>query len=518
MPTSKDMISDIGLHEHVSNFTHNPLLLTAVCILYLVSGKRIPDQRADLYNRIVENLVYRRFHDPASPGREEEVEEYLMRLAFSMQDAGTRSIEAHEARQMLKEVYPAGQNETEQDYKKRIGKLFDKIEPDCGLLSRLSSGDVEFFHLTFQEFLAGKHIHNMDIDVARFLDKSWWQETVLLYAGLMNLEMKKRSNALVRRLLESEPVEEKKKFYLWLLGAKALRDFQSFKREEFNVELAANRLKSLLSPGVELSVRFEAGEIAGSLGDVRLRKDNMIKIPAGEFLRGSNVYRENEKPERKIYLDEFMIGKYPVTNQEYRRFVDAGGYENKEYWTPEGWRWREEEKIIEPEYLHDRKWNGGNFPVVGVSWYEAVAYACWLAKEMGKPYRLPTEAEWEKAARGTKGLIYPWGNEFDKNKCNYRETRLGRTSPVGIFPGGESPYGCVDMAGNVWEWCLDWFGDEYYKDSPDRSPKGPDNGSYRVVRGGSWGRDAASCRASFRYYDDPAARWLYRGFRLARSL
>jgi formylglycine-generating enzyme required for sulfatase activity len=198
--------------------------------------------------------------------------------------------------------------------------------------------------------------------------------------------------------------------------------------------------------------------------------------------------------------------------------MDDGGYDNKKFWTGEGWQWKVEEKISEPAYWHDRQWNGANFPVVGISWYEASAYAKWLSHETDKRYRLPTEAEWEKAARGTDGRIYPWGEKINKNKCNYGETGLGRTSPVGIFPGSESPYGCVDMSGNVWEWCTDWFSSGYYKESSDTNPIGPKNGTRRVVRGGSWGRDARNCRASYRGIRRPSYRWNDFGVRLSRSL
>jgi formylglycine-generating enzyme required for sulfatase activity len=136
----------------------------------------------------------------------------------------------------------------------------------------------------------------------------------------------------------------------------------------------------------------------------------MVKVEAGEFTMGANEY-DREKPIRQIYLDEFMMGKYPVTNEEFKAFIDEGGYNNEEYWTKEGWKWKEKEKISEPLYWHEGKWNRPNFPVVGVSWYEAAAYANWLSKKTGRTYRLPTEAEWEKAARGTDGREYPWGNE-----------------------------------------------------------------------------------------------------------
>jgi formylglycine-generating enzyme required for sulfatase activity len=194
--------------------------------------------------------------------------------------------------------------------------------------------------------------------------------------------------------------------------------------------------------------------------------------------------------------------------------VEDKGYEIKDYWSREGWQWREADQIKEPVYWHDRMWNGPNFPVVGVSWPEAEAYCKWLSANTGKNYRLPTEAEWEKAARGMDGRKYPWGNEWDEARCNSFECNLNRTSPVGIFLQGESPYSCRDMAGNVWEWCGDWYSEEYYGTSPDKNPRGPETGSGRVLRGGYWDGYAQDCRSAYRSDASPAYRGDHVGFRL----
>jgi formylglycine-generating enzyme required for sulfatase activity/calcineurin-like phosphoesterase family protein len=511
--TAADMTADIKQHEHAAVFTGNPLLLTALCIFYLVGGKRIPDQRADLYDRIVANLLYRRFHDPVDTERVNRVREFLMLLAFTVHTRNAKSMEAREAAELLQQNHPQKEGEELPDYKKRMDVLFNEMEPKCGLLNRPGGGEIEFDHLTFQEFLAAKHMLDRDIDYKEYMENSWWKETVLLYTGLMNLDMKKRSNQIVGEMIGTNRLHR-----IQLLGAEALRDFQPSKREESVVRSAKEKLLSIIQSDVKLQERFDAGEILGTLGDPRisLLKPPMVTVEAGEFIRGSDEISDEEKPVRRIYLDEFMMGKYPVTNQEFKAFIEDGGYKNKELWTPEGWQWRKEENISEPGYWHERKWNGPNFPVVEVSWYEASAYAEWLSKEEGGKYVLPSEAQWEKAARGIGGFSYPWGKNWKKDHCNSYECGLNRTSPVGIFPKGESPYGCMDMAGNVWEWCMDWYEDDYYKKSPGRNPRGPADGSNRVFRGGGWGRLRQGCRAAFRGFYGPVGRGNGVGFRLAR--
>jgi formylglycine-generating enzyme required for sulfatase activity/predicted phosphodiesterase/energy-coupling factor transporter ATP-binding protein EcfA2 len=511
--TAADMIIDIQQHEHAAVFTGNPLLLTALCIFYLVGGKRIPDQRADLYDRIVANLLFRRFHDPGDKDKVNRVREFLMVLAFTLQTRNARSIEACDAAELLQQNHPRKEDEELPAYKRRMDALLNEIEPMCGLLNRMASGEIEFTHLTFQEFLAANHMLDRDIDYKKYLEDPWWKETIMLYAGLMNLSMKTRSNDIVREMINMN-----KSPRIQVLGAEALRDFQSSKREEAVVQLAREKLLDIIESDAALQERFDAGEILGTLEDPRINalSPPMVTVEAGEFIRGSNE-DDREKPVRNIYLDEFMIGKYPVTNQEFKVFIEAGGYGNKEFWTKEGWQWREKENISEPWLWHDRKWNGLNFPVLGVSWYEASAYAKWLSEKTGHQYILPSEAQWEKAARGSKGFSYPWGKKWKEDYCNSRECGLRRTSPVGIFPKGKSPYVCLDMAGNVWEWCADWYEDEYYKKGPDRNPQGPKNGSDRVLRGGGWFSGRHGCRAAYRSAALPIHRFRY-GFRLARLL
>jgi len=213
----------------------------------------------------------------------------------------------------------------------------------------------------------------------------------------------------------------------------------------------------------------------------------MVLVPAGEFLRGSKERDRaglpSEKPQCRISLATYWIGKYPVTNAQYAVFVETVGRRSPEHW--EGDR--------PPKGKEDH-------PVVNVSWWDAVAYCRWLAEITGEPYRLPTEAQWEKAARGTDGWVYPWGNRWNKQRCNTRAGGKGGTAPVGTCsPAGDSPYGCADMAGNVLEWVSDWYKEDYYaRSSVSEDPHGPASGAVKVLRGGSWSDDALAVRSAHR--------------------
>ncbi len=373
-----------------------------------------------------------------------------------------------------------------------IEKLLEKIDED-----------IEF-HLSNARYFFKKKEYKQAIQhYDDILKKSPYHFEALFYSAKCYDKLKTEDVTYL-----DKAVDFYKKSYD-LNQRKAQKEYSCILQEKF---------LTMINVKAPLDERVEAGEILGIQGDPRIKEYPMVKVEASEFIMGSDKGDNDEKPIHRVYLDEFMMGKYPVTNEEFKVFVDEGGYSNEKYWTREGWKWKEKEKILEPRFWNEGKWNRPNFPVVGVSWYEAGAYAIWLSEKKGKPYRLPTEAEWEKAARGTDGREYPWGNEFDENKCNSIECGLKRTSPVGIFSKGESPYGCMDLAGNVYEWCSDWFDVDYYKKSPEKNPCGPKYGSNRVQRGGCWVSDAPFCRAACRVADHPASRDDSVGFRLLRSL
>ena len=249
----------------------------------------------------------------------------------------------------------------------------------------------------------------------------------------------------------------------------------------------------------------------------------------------------DEKPVHEVYLDAFYIGKFEVTNGEYKKFINDGGYKKKKYWKAG----RFKKYGSEPFFWKNSEYCGGgltgndNFPVVGVSWYEASAYCLWLSEKTGKEYRLPTEAEWEKASRGDASTNvnpegqrrYPWGNDIKVNQANFfssGDPYDDMPTPVGYYNGKKqgdystisnaSPYGIYDMAGNVYEWCLDKYGEDYYSKSPEKNPKGPKKGGYRIIRGGGFFSSILSIRCASRsIYAKPENTMHDIGFRCVRE-
>ena len=218
----------------------------------------------------------------------------------------------------------------------------------------------------------------------------------------------------------------------------------------------------------------------------------MVSVPAGSFQMGSDNGNADEKPVHTVYLDAYWIDRTDVTNAMYAKCVGTGSCK-------------------ESSDKDNSDLNGSQQPVVGVDWNNASAYCQWSGR------RLPTEAEWEKAARGTDGRIFPWGDhEPDQNLLNFTQN-VGKTTDVGIYPAGASPYGALDMAGNVWEWVADWYDSSYYGSSPDHGPSGPSSGSARVLRGGSWRNDRDLVRSTNRDENNPADGGYSIGFRCAIS-
>ncbi|MGB0383713.1 MAG: SUMF1/EgtB/PvdO family nonheme iron enzyme [Ardenticatenaceae bacterium] len=235
-------------------------------------------------------------------------------------------------------------------------------------------------------------------------------------------------------------------------------------------------------------------------------EDSMIQVyvPEGHFLMGSVPGDEgaddDELPQRSVKLDAFWIDQVEVTNGMYAACVAAG----------ECGRPKVNRSSSRDSYFDDPEYS--NYPVIEVSWHEADTYCRWARR------RLPTEAEWEKAARGTDGRTYPWGNDPPTSDLLNFNRNVGDSTKVGRYPNGASPYGGLDMGGNVWEWTADWYDADYYKNAPSENPTGPDNGTLRAARGGSWyTNEARWLRAGDRGKNDPARGYATNGVRCARS-
>jgi formylglycine-generating enzyme required for sulfatase activity len=253
--------------------------------------------------------------------------------------------------------------------------------------------------------------------------------------------------------------------------------------------------------------------------------EGMVYVPGGVFTMGSapNVGFADEQPAHSVCVGGFYIDRHEVTNAQFKQFVDATGYvteAEKDIASASGRTWRypygPESGVEETPDL----------PVACVSWNDALSYARWAGK------RLPTEAEWEKAARGTDGRVYPWGNAVPVGaSANIADKSAGlkwgttsvddnqkMAAPVGSFPAGRSVYGIDDMAGNVWEWCLDWWDDAYYGSSPANNPTGPEAGEFKIIRGGSWYYTVDGARTAQRMYFRPTATSPAIGFRCVKDV
>ena len=224
----------------------------------------------------------------------------------------------------------------------------------------------------------------------------------------------------------------------------------------------------------------------------------MVYVPAGEFSMGSNDGYDDEQPVHTVYLDAYWIDQTEVTNALYERCVEDGVCN-----TP-----GEHGSDTRASYYGNPTY--ADYPVIYVNWYQAEEYCQWAGRE------LPTEAQWEKAARGTDGRTYPWGNATPTSDLVNFNSNIGDTTEVGSYPDGASPYGALDMAGNVWEWVADWQGD--YPSGMVSNPMGPASGEYRVLRGGSWDNNEGLIRSADRDGDYPSCANRNNGFRCATSL
>ncbi|MEE8187654.1 MAG: SUMF1/EgtB/PvdO family nonheme iron enzyme, partial [Kiloniellales bacterium] len=451
--------SDDSRHR-LLEMARNPYLLTVMIDVFEEDGE-LSQNRADLMRRFTQIMLeWAREKCPPEQWLDAELQfEALSVMAYEMQ---TRSGFGTKVKiEQIKTVMP--------DHLQLDPNWPAKAAPPDQVLSLAANANivempvdrltVRFYHQLLQEYFAAHQMLKQDpAKLAELWRGPWletemplwkrpennyeplppppptgWEETTILAAGLDPAN----DNQLVQALLRINPV----------LAGRCLLQGHDGIDPGIRGAVIAQLLAAIASPEVALRVRIAAGNVLGDLGDPRLGE--MVVIPAGDFLMGDGSERHN------LSLPDYRLAKYPLTNVEYRRFIDAGGYRDKSWWTEAGWL-EIGQKQNEPRFWQDERFNKPNQPTIGLSWYECVAYCRWLSAETGQFHRLPTEAEWEKGARGDDGRAYPWGNEFDPDRLNGRgpgDRQVFASTPVGLYPAGVSPFGLFDCAGNVWEWC-----------------------------------------------------------------
>ena len=284
--------------------------------------------------------------------------------------------------------------------------------------------------------------------------------------------------------LETAPIEQQERLWRWLI------QHESQHGETISIILQLHQQHDRTSASIAKPEENFTGNSVGS----------MVRVEAGEFIMGSDAIAalDNERPAHQLHLDTYWIDRHPVTCEQYSQFMAAGGYRKRKYWSEAGWQWLQQNPVSQPLYWSDSA-DWLDHPVYGISYYEAEAYANFVGK------RLPTEAEWSKAAAGSS------------LNCNHRRA-IGHTTPVNTY-SNHSYYGCQDMLGNVWEWTASWFtgypGFTYYP-YPGYSQAYFDR-QHRVLRGGSWATYSATLRTSFRNWYHPEVRQIFAGFRCAKD-
>jgi formylglycine-generating enzyme required for sulfatase activity/energy-coupling factor transporter ATP-binding protein EcfA2 len=528
------LVERISKSEHLRKLSVNPLLLQIIALVHRDRGT-LPQRRVELYeectNVLLEKWDMAKGLDVLLTAR--EARQVLQPLALWLHGVDERrSARIEEIKNVIR------------DPLEEIGKscidpeaLLLNIRDRSGIFMGYSEQKFGFTHLSFQEYLAAEQIRNRRQIQTLLINfgKKWWREVILLCLALDNPSVieefmenliptekfSQEINLVIDALYDS--IRKPSKPFIHVLHDKKLsvdaRDNTIRVLKGIGGDKVIHALKEVaLGEDKRLAISaFEALESLGAAGEIRkpveeipavfinpADNSEMVLIPAGTFLYGSReddkIASSDEKPQRVIDLPAFYIDKFPVTNEQFCRFLNDKKPDEKSLndWIDLGGSFLKEKCRITKKDTKFRIENGyEGHPVIYVTWYGADAYAKWAGK------RLPTEQEWEKAARGTDGRNYPWGNEFRSEACNTFESKIEGTSKVDRFSQGKSPYGCYDMSGNVWEWT-----DSRYDEKENRE----------VLRGGSWDCYQVLARCAFRGRFDPDSRGFGIGFRCARTI
>lgn len=542
-------------NREIRRMASNPVMLTALTLLYW-NDKRLPDQRSELYELVITWLLRARQENSNLIKNKDVRRRAHQKLAFYMQcckGGRMRVINKKDACDAVAQLMPGDDPE---EKKIAAEKFLESEEKDSGII--ISRGNtIEFWHLTFQEYMAAREIASMsDENQYKFifqssveaLDNFEWYETLRLFVGILYTQGIDKVNLFFKNILDlitmetSKNNEIKERFVIkarrfGLIGT-MIRDLNSFGYiiSDDRYYTVCKDVMGIFEPKIaqeiDVKTRSVVADALGQAGDprivtdIKVNKDNnkvFVKVPAGEYTMGKsdkevnknsikgigiNFDKKNQNYAHRVKLKCFCISKYLVTVSQYIIFIEDGGYNKEKYWKSGGCN-----KWISPLNWEEQTFFP-NRPVVGVSWFEAMAFCSWAN------LKLPTEAQWEKAVRGPdrKYYTYPWGNEHpDSYHAHFSRTRIGHALPVGCFPSGhviwnsEENLWLADMAGNVWEWCYDWYGN--YPSSFVEEPIGPAEGNYRILRGGSWLSDFDYLDCTVRSSANPEQRNEDIGFR-----
>ncbi|MBI3267398.1 MAG: SUMF1/EgtB/PvdO family nonheme iron enzyme [Planctomycetes bacterium] len=507
----------------------NPLLLTAICMVY-ERYRSLPEDRAQLCELLVNDLCRSRWSEDREHGwRLDDAgkRNLLQEIALAMQEEGAQSWPETRAREVALEGVAA----VETLRKERAARHLQWAADHTGLLrfEQPPKGpeQVRFWHRLFREFLAASRLGQRDLKVKelvkllakeRRLFDPFWEDVIRLLPRVLGT--RERAQALAKELLglagKKTPGRGR---LLGLVAAGVIesRDlFPAFDAAAQAVDFAATYERE--GAGWSLSDRLFFLEVLGRLdpkgGDPRLGRSPadipLVEVPGGRFRMGSTKGEsdaEDERPVHEVELAAYRIGRFPITNAQYLGFVEAAGHRPPaaDFMIGDYVPWRDGRPRAD-RLTH---------PVVGVSWHDAVAYCRWLAKETRLPYRLPSEAEWERAARGMDRRQYPWGDKHRPGLANDATAGFRTTTPVGAFPEGVGPTGCLDLAGNVQEWCSSL--ERQYPYSPTDGREEFKAGGARVLRGGAWYVEPQGVRAGCRVSDLPDVRLDDAGFRVVVS-
>jgi formylglycine-generating enzyme required for sulfatase activity len=534
---AKDLCARIAQNLHLVDLAGNPLLCTTLVLVYKYRGRKLPERRVDVLHEIVTLLLGRweeERRDVASPGElarmgtnaattEQAIlfrRRALMALAWEMQEAHLAEIPARQAVEILSAFY-CDEERTDPVTAERWAKGFlDVAHERSGLFIAVDEGLHAFAHQAFREYLAATQLVNAGEGVliketlARAPEPDEWWEQVLLLASAHPQLGDSAAGRWVQALLARDTVEDA---YFAARGAQDMTDkLPGVSRKPLQDWLWL----AMRDPGRPPRERARVGDGLVLASDPRFRADawylpdepllGFVKIPAGPFVMGSDPKQDeqaydDERPQHERSLPTYYVMRYPVTVAQFRAFVRDSEYG------------QHDERALEGTATH---------PVVHVTWYDAMAYCRWLTERLRKwegtpeplvtllreerwAVTLPSEAQWEKAARGEDGRIYPWGNGADPNRANYGETGIGSTSAVGCFPGGASPYEIEELNGNVVEWTRTGWQEDYREYQLDLEAR-----DRAVVRGGAFYDNEGSVRCAYRRGRDPYRRGNHLGFRV----